>query len=143
MSTCSSWLPAHHCCVQPKVSGRSSQAIAFFSLHLTGAGSCTLSASQLGDENYTAAPTVSLTFPIAPKAQLKPPETCKVPNVVGKRLRAAKLAIKHSHCRTGRVGHAYSRKRSNGTVISQGRRPRKTVPASSTINLVVSEGRKR
>jgi hypothetical protein len=112
-------------------------------VHLTGAGSCTLSASQAGNENYIAAPTVSLTFPIAPKTQLKPPETCKVPNVVGKRLRAAKLAIKHSHCRTGRVGHAYSRKRSKSTVISQSRRPGKTVPANSTINLVVSEGRKR
>ena len=108
-------------------------------LHLVSAGSCTLTASQAGNWNYDPAPAVSHTFSIAPT----PRKTCKVPNVIGKRLRAAKLAIKNRHCRTGQVRHAYSPKRRKGTVISQSRRPSKTVPANSTINLVVSQGRKR
>jgi beta-lactam-binding protein with PASTA domain len=66
-----------------------------------------------------------------------------VPKVVGKRLRVAKLAIKRSHCRTGKVGYAYSRKRKKGIVTSQSRRPGRVLPANSKINLVVSRGRKR
>ena len=34
-------------------------------LHLTGAGSCTVTASQAGDANYNAAPTAAQTFAVA------------------------------------------------------------------------------
>jgi hypothetical protein len=34
------------------------------SLHITGAGSCTVTASQPGDANYNAAPPVSRTFAV-------------------------------------------------------------------------------
>jgi beta-lactam-binding protein with PASTA domain len=64
-----------------------------------------------------------------------------VPKVVGKRLGAAKSAIKQTHCRTGKVGYAYSRK-TKGIVISQSRRPGRVVPANSKVNLVVSRGRR-
>jgi hypothetical protein len=111
-------------------------------VHLTGAGSCTVTAAQPGDANYSAAPAVSQTFSIAPKAPLKPPTTCKVPNVVGKRLAAAKQAITRSHCRTGKVGYAYSRKSKKGIVISQSRRLGRVLPVKSKIDLVVSRGRK-
>ena len=69
--------------------------------------------------------------------------TCKVPNVVGKRLAAAKRTIAKRHCRTGKVGHAYSRKSKKGIVISQSRRPGRVIPARSKVNLIVSRGRKR
>ena len=103
-------------------------------VHLTGVGSCTITASQPGDATYNAAPDVLRTFSIAPTQ-------CTVPNVVGKRLSAAMATIAKRHCRTGRVAHAYSRKRKTGVVISQSRRPGKVLPARSKIDLIVSRGR--
>jgi len=38
-------------------------------VHLTGAGSCTITASQVGDANYNPAPDVAQTFAIAPADQ--------------------------------------------------------------------------
>jgi len=105
-------------------------------VHLTGAGSCRVTASQPGDAHYNAATDVSRTFSIA-----RAP--CKVPEVVGKRLASAKRTITKRHCRTGKVGHAYSRKRKKGIVISQSRRPGRVLPARSKINLIVSRGRRR
>jgi hypothetical protein len=111
-------------------------------VHLTGAGSCTVTASQPGDSNYDAAPAVSQTFSIATASQLKPPTRCTVPKVVGKRLGAAKSALKQRHCRTGKVGYAHSGKIKKGIVISQSRRPGRVLPANSKVNLVVSRGRR-
>jgi PASTA domain/Regulator of chromosome condensation (RCC1) repeat len=71
------------------------------------------------------------------------PASCRVPNVVGKRLASAKRTIAQRHCRTGKVSFAYSLKRKKGTVISQSRRPGRVLPARSKINLVVSRGRRR
>jgi alpha-tubulin suppressor-like RCC1 family protein len=105
-------------------------------VHLTGAGSCTVTASQPGDANYNAAPDASHNFAIAPAP-------CTVPNVVGKRVASAKLMIGKRHCRTGMVGYAYSRKHKKGIVISQSRRPGRVLPARSKIHLIVSRGRRR
>jgi hypothetical protein len=101
-------------------------------IHLTGPGSCKVTASQPGDSNYAAATSVSRTFSIA-----RPP--CKVPRVVGKRLAAAKSAIKLRHCGTGKVGYRYSSGK-KGAVISQSRRVGRVLPPNSKINLVVSRG---
>lgn len=68
--------------------------------------------------------------------------SCKVPNVVGRRLASAKRTIAARHCSTGKVGHGYSRKRRKGVVISQSRRPGRVLPAGSKIKLVVSRGRR-
>ena len=68
--------------------------------------------------------------------------TCKVPNVIGKRLASARLTIGKRHCRTGKVSYAYSRKSKKGIVVSQSRRPGKVLPARSKVNLIVSRGRK-
>jgi PASTA domain/Regulator of chromosome condensation (RCC1) repeat len=105
-------------------------------VHLTGAGSCGITASQAGDANYNAAHEVSRTFSIAPTP-------CTVPNVVGKRLAFAKLTIAKRHCRAGKVGYAYSRKRRKGIVVSQSRRPGRILPSRTKINLIVSRGRRR
>jgi hypothetical protein len=104
-------------------------------VHLTGAGSCTVTASQPGDANHNAAPNVSRTFSIA-----RAP--CRVPKVVGKRVASAKRAIAQRQCRTGKVGYAYSRKHKKSVVVSQSRRPGKVLPARSRINLIVSRGRR-
>jgi hypothetical protein len=103
-------------------------------VHLTGAGSCTLTASQPGNANYNAAKDVAQSFSIA-----KP--VCSVPRVTGKRLAAAKLTIAQSHCRTGKVNYAQSRKTAKGRVISQSRRQGRTLPANTRIDLVISRGR--
>jgi hypothetical protein len=105
-------------------------------VHLTGAGSCTVSASQPGNANYNAAPDASRSFSIAPAP-------CMVPKVVGKRLASARVTIARRHCRTGKLGYAYSRKHKKGIVISQSRRPGRVLPARSKINLIVSRGRRR
>jgi len=102
-------------------------------VHLTGAGSCTISASQPGDENHNAAPDVSRTFSIAPTP-------CTVPNVVGKPLVSARRTIARRHCRTGKVAYVASRTRRKGVVIAQSRRPGRVLPARSKIDLVVSRG---
>jgi hypothetical protein len=104
-------------------------------VHLRSIGSCTVTASQPGDANYNPAPDVSRTFSIAPAS-------CRVPKVVGKRVASAKRTIAQRHCRTGKVGYAYSRK-PKGIVISQSPRPGRVLPARSKINLIVSRGRRR
>ena len=73
-----------------------------------------------------------------------PPATkCKVPNVVGKSLDAAKAALKKAHCRTGNVSYASSKKVKKGYVISQSRRVGAVYKINTAINLVVSKGKKR
>src|SRR5438067_1294484 len=104
-------------------------------VHLTGAGSCTITASQAGNANWRPAPPVAQTFSIAPAP-------CRVPKVTGKRLPAAKAAIVRRHCRTGKIGHAYSSKH-KGIVVSQSRKAGLVLPPNAKINLVVSRGRKR
>jgi hypothetical protein len=104
-------------------------------VHLTGAGSCRITASQAGNANYNAAPEVSRTFSIAPTP-------CTVPKVVGKRLASARVTITQRHCRTAKVGYAYSRKHRRGIVLSQSRRPGRVLPTGSKIDLVVSRGRR-
>jgi chitinase len=105
-------------------------------LHLTGTGSCTITASQPGDANYNAAPDASQIFAVAPAP-------CTVPNVVGRQVASAKLTIAKRHCRTGKVGYAYSRKHKKGIVISQSHRPGRVLPPRSKIDLIVSRGRTR
>jgi len=110
-------------------------------VNLTGAGSCTITASQAGNANYSAAADVARSFTIA-RPPLTPAASCKVPKVVGKSLAAAKRALKQRHCRVGKVSYAYSSKRKKGTVSSQSRRPGKVLARNAKVNVVVSRGRK-
>ena len=104
-------------------------------VHLKSAGTCTLTASQPGNANYNAANSVARAFKV-----LQPP--CSVPRVVGKKLAAAKTSIKKKHCRTGKVGFAYSTKIAKGRVVSQNRRAGRVLAPGAKINLVVSRGRR-
>jgi hypothetical protein len=103
-------------------------------VHLTGLGSCRLTASQRGNANYNAAEAVSQTFAIA-----RP--LCSVPKVIGKTLAAARLAIARAHCRTGTVSYARSRQAAKGRVVAQGRRPGRVLPFNARVSLVIGRGR--
>jgi hypothetical protein len=70
-------------------------------------------------------------------------ESCKVPNVKGMTLAAAKRDLKAGGCALGKVKTAFSPKVKKGRVISQSQRPGKTLGAAGKVNLVVSKGRKR
>ena len=65
---------------------------------------------------------------------------CKVPNVVGKRLGAAGMAITKAHCRVGTVRRRASKKVERGRVISQSPKPRKRLQNRGRVDLVVSRG---
>ena len=113
--------------------------VAGATVRIGGAGSCTITASQAGDANYNAATPVAHTFKVA---ALKAGQTkCAVPKVVGKRLGAAKLALKSRHCGTGTVRQAYSNKVKKGIVISQSPRAGQKLHVDTKVNLVVSKGR--
>jgi PASTA domain len=105
-------------------------------VHLTRAGSCTVTASQAGNANYSAAANVARSFRIAKRV------TCTVPKVVGKRLAAAKAALKRNHCATGKISRAYAKRIKKGRVSAQSRRAGRVLPAGTRVKLVVSRGRK-
>jgi hypothetical protein len=102
----------------------------------TDSGACSVPAglSRVTALSAGTAHSLALFVPIARAL-------CTVPNVVGKKISSAKLTISRKHCRTGKVGHAYSPKRKRGIVLSQRRRPGRVLPALSKIDLVVSRGR--
>jgi uncharacterized cupin superfamily protein len=110
-------------------------------VHLTGVGSCTITASQGGNANYDAAPSVSRTFTIA--ARLKPPPSCRVPDVTGMTLADAKKALAKGHCAAGKVTRAYSSTVKKGRVISQSRAPGTVLANEAKVDLVLSRGKKK
>jgi dipeptidyl aminopeptidase/acylaminoacyl peptidase len=101
-------------------------------VHLTGAGTCVITTSQPGNANYQAATSVSRSFLIR----------CRVPDVRGKKLKAAMAAIASRGCRIGTVRRAYSQRFRKGRVSSQSRRARSLALPHTKINLVVSRGRR-
>ena len=107
-------------------------------VHLIGAGSCTITASQPGSANFNAATPVARTFAVSPQAR-----TCKVPKLVGRTLAKAKVLLVLRHCRVGRVTRAYSRVRKAGVVMAQGKRAGRVLAAGTKVGLLVSRGRKR
>ncbi|WP_037499905.1 Calx-beta domain-containing protein [Solirubrobacter soli] len=110
-------------------------------VQLTGAGTCTLRATQDGGADYEAAAPVSRAFTISAPTPI-PIRRCTVPNVTGKTLAAAKSALTRAHCRTGSVSRAFSRKVKKGRVISQSRKAGKVLAADAKVNLVISRGRR-
>ena len=67
--------------------------------------------------------------------------SCRVPNVVGKTMTAAKATIARANCRLGRVRHRASASVARGHVVAQRPAPGRTVPNGSAVNLVVSRDR--
>gem|GEM_PF-2046813 len=85
--------------------------------------------------------------PPAPQPQPQPRPTtqarCAIPNVKGKTLRAARLALTRANCRLGRVTRAYSTRVRLGRIVAQSRRPGVRAPRGTRVNVVVSRGRRR
>jgi VCBS repeat protein len=81
--------------------------------------------------------------PPPPRKTSRPPGSgrCRVPSVVGRRLPAARRAIRRARCRTGRVRYARSR-RPRGVVLAQKPRARAVRPIRTRVRLVVSRGRR-
>lgn len=104
----------------------------------SGSDTFTFKASDGKAASNVAAVSITVLPRITPPAM-----KCKVPNVVGKSLVAAKAAIKKAHCRTGNVSYARARKVKKGNVISQSRHAGHLYRANTAINLVVSRGKKR
>ena len=67
---------------------------------------------------------------------------CVVPKLKGKKLRAAKGAIRRAHCSVGKVTRVFSAKVKKGSVISQKAKPGAKLVAGSKIKLKVSKGKK-
>ena len=70
------------------------------------------------------------------------PVTCRVPQVRGKKLPAARSAITRAHCRVGKVRRSPSKRVKPGRVISQSPKAGTRLPNLGKVNLVVSRGRR-
>lgn len=67
---------------------------------------------------------------------------CTVPKVKGRRLSAAKRAIRHGHCGVGRIQKAFSTRVAKGRVLAQRPRPGALRAPGSPVGLRVSKGRR-
>jgi VCBS repeat-containing protein len=83
--------------------------------------------------------------PPAPQPQPRPTTQarCAVPNVKGKTVRAARIALNRAKCTLGRVTRAYSSRLRAGRVVAQSRRPGARLPRGARVNVVVSRGKRR
>ena len=64
---------------------------------------------------------------------------CRVPRVVGQKLKAAKSRITNAYCRVGKITKKKSSKRKRGRVLKQSVRPGKLVDAHTKIKLTVGK----
>jgi hypothetical protein len=65
-----------------------------------------------------------------------PVKRCRVPRVVGLKLKTAKTRIRRANCRVGRVRTKHAAKK-RGRVLSQSPRPRRTRPSGARVSLTV------
>jgi uncharacterized delta-60 repeat protein len=70
-------------------------------------------------------------------------DTCKVPKLKGKKLKAAKRLIVRHTCKVGKVKKRFSKKVKKGRVLKQRPAAGTNVASATPVNLVVSKGRKR
>jgi hypothetical protein len=63
------------------------------------------------------------------------PAVCKVPNLKGRKLAAARRAVRAAGCRLGKLRKARGVRASTGTVKSQGRKPGSSVPAGTKVGV--------
>jgi hypothetical protein len=105
-----------------------------------GTSACTVTMD--GPKSITAR-FVTVTQPPPPPPPPAPPPVarCRVPGVVGKKLPAARTAIRRARCAVGRVRRARSR-RARGRVIAQRPRAGLRVRRGTRVNLTVSRGRR-
>jgi hypothetical protein len=93
-----------------------------------------------GARSGTGPCTLTMSANRSATAWFKP--LCVVPKVKGKKLRAAKRAIRKAHCSVDKVRKAFSSRTRRGRVISQKPRPGKKLPAGSKVKLKLSKRKK-
>jgi uncharacterized delta-60 repeat protein len=96
----------------------------------TGTGTCRISLSS--------DTTVTATFTLEPSKKIQ----CVVPKLKGKKLVAAKRAIRTAHCSLGKITRAYSATVKKGRVVSQRPAHGRHLKKGSRVNLVVSRGKR-
>jgi hypothetical protein len=105
----------------------------------SGTGSCQPNTS-ISDQTVTA------TFVRVPLSRFEIPEAqprrCVVPRLRGKTLSAAESAIQSHDCAVGTIRRAFSRLVKKGHVISQSPGPGKRLQPGTSVDLVVSRGRR-
>lgn len=69
------------------------------------------------------------------------PPTCRVPDVVGKRLARAKRKLVQAHCSVGKITHRFSFRR-RGRVLSERPHRGARLPQGTKVDLTVSAGRR-
>ena len=100
--------------------------------------STTITGAFRGDDGATITlngdTTVTSTFTANPP----PPTTqCVVPKLKGKKLGAAKIAIRKAHCRVGKVTKVKSTRKHRNRVLSQNPKPGKHLREGSKVALKV------
>jgi hypothetical protein len=71
------------------------------------------------------------------------PAGCRVPRVIGRTLRKARVAIAGQFCSVGRIAHRPSRKRLKGHVAAQHPQPGTLLRARARVSLTIGLGRRR
>jgi hypothetical protein len=69
------------------------------------------------------------------------PFTCRVPNLKGKTLAAARRILRARHCSLGRIRHAHSRRARRGLIVSQKPDAGRQLAELGRVSVVVSLGR--
>jgi hypothetical protein len=67
---------------------------------------------------------------------------CHVPRLRGKKLKAAKRALRKAHCKAGKITRKHSEVVKKGRVISQRPKPGKHLKKGAKVKLVISKGKK-
>jgi hypothetical protein len=93
-----------------------------------------------GDCSGTGACVLSMTADHAVTAGFAKKAKCKVPKVVGLKLKKAKAKIKKAHCRVGKITKKFSSPKKKGRVLSQKPKPGRTLPAGTKVKLKVGKG---
>ena len=97
----------------------------------------TLAGSSTASQAFAyQAPSGSDTGPAAGK---KPAAQCKVPRLVGERLRTAKSKLKAAGCTLGKVTRRKAPAKKVGKVLAQGSKPGATIRAGAAVKLTVGK----
>jgi uncharacterized repeat protein (TIGR01451 family) len=122
------------CVLQSLAAGRSTVVGTVLKTSRTGALSVSLNVTSASPDpssgNNTAVAKTTVRAP------------CVVPNVRGRRLSAARRSLAAAHCRTGKVTRKYSRTVKKGRVVAQDEPPGTRLAPRTTVDLVVSRGRR-
>jgi hypothetical protein len=115
----------------------------FYAAFISNPSACTVATTRFiaagyADPAATATTQASYT-PTGCAPPPSPPARCRVPNVLRRKLAAAKSAIRAAHCAVGTVTRRESRNRNIGRVIGQRPAAGKQFAAGKKVNLIVGK----